>query len=101
MSFYQDTLFVRLEDIRWMDADLAETIQLEWIRVEAVLRQAVQKLIKEINPEFLKDQDQNDREFFIAWEGIERIDRLRDLRSAKVLVHTDVQTQCTPPQTMP
>jgi hypothetical protein len=91
MTFYQDTLFVRLEDIRWMDADLAETIQLEWIRVEAVLRQAVQKLIKNINPEFLKDQDQNDREFFIAWEGIERIDRLRDLRSAKV--PSDVQTQ--------
>ena len=82
-SMFQDTLFVRLADVKWYDPDLADTIILEWLRVEPYLRQAVQLLVKEIAPEFLKDQDQNDREFAIAWEGIERIDRLRDLRSAK------------------
>lgn len=82
-SVYQDTLFVRLSDVKWFDADLADTIQLEWMRVEPYLRQAVQLLVREIDPDFLKDQDQNDRDFCIAWEGIERIDRLRDLRSAK------------------
>jgi hypothetical protein len=82
-SMYQDTLFVRLADVIWFDADLADTIQLEWMRVEPYLRQAVQLLVREIDPDFLKDQDQNDRELCIAWEGIERIDRLRDLRSAK------------------
>ena len=81
---FQETLFVRLADVKWYDADLADSIQLEWMRLEPYLRQAVQQLVRAIDPEFLKDQDQNDREFYIAWEGIERIDRLRDLRSAKV-----------------
>lgn len=83
-SNYQDTLFIRWSDVKWFDADLADTIQLEWLRFEPYLRQAVQQLIKDVAPDLLKDQDQNDREFSIAWEGIERIDRLRDLRSAKV-----------------
>jgi DNA replicative helicase MCM subunit Mcm2 (Cdc46/Mcm family) len=83
-SMYQETLFVRLADVKWYDAELAETIQLEWLRLEPYLKQAVQQLVKEVAPDILKDQDQNDREFSIAWEGIERIDRLRDLRSAKV-----------------
>ena len=81
---FQETLFVRLADVKWYDADLAETIQLEWMRLEPYLRQAVQLLVRELDPDLVKDQDQNDREFYLAWEGIERIDRLRDLRSAKV-----------------
>lgn len=97
-SMYQDTLFVRLEDIKWVDADLADTIQLEWIRVEPHLRQAVQQLVRKIDPEFLKDQDQNDREFYIAWEGIDRIDRLRDLRSAKACLPSLARTPALPRQ---
>lgn len=81
---YQDTLFVRLSDVKWYDPDLADHIQLTWLRLEPYLCQAVQKLVRELMPEFVKDQDGRDREFSIAWEGVERIERLRDLRSAAV-----------------
>jgi DNA replicative helicase MCM subunit Mcm2 (Cdc46/Mcm family) len=80
----QETLVININHVKWHDNDLAEQIEIEWLRLEPRLRQAVQRLVREVAPEFVKGDDQNEREFFIAWEGFSNIERLRDLRSAKV-----------------
>jgi DNA replicative helicase MCM subunit Mcm2 (Cdc46/Mcm family) len=80
----QETLVVNINHVKWYDNDLAEQIEIEWLRLEPRLRQAVQRLVREVAPEFVKGDDQNEREFYIAWEGFNNIERLRDLRSAKV-----------------
>jgi hypothetical protein len=81
---YQETLFVKMQHLKWFDSDLAHTIEIEYLRIEPNLRQGVQRLIREIEPDFVKGDDQNDREFYIAWDGIDTIERLRDLRSANL-----------------
>lgn len=82
----QETLVVNINHVKWYDNDLAEQIEIEWLRLEPRLRQAVQRLVREVAPEFVKGDDQDDREFYIAWEGFNNIERLRDLRSAKVRI---------------
>lgn len=88
----QETLVVNINHVKWYDNDLAEQIEIEWLRLEPRLRQAVQRLVREVAPEFVKGDDQNEREFYIAWEGFNNVERLRDLRSAKVRVGLTIQT---------
>lgn len=80
----QETLTVNIQHLKWHDYSLAESVEIEWLRYEPQMRQAVQRLVREQDPEFVKGDDQKEREFYIAWEGINCVDRLRDLRSAKV-----------------
>lgn len=80
----QETLTVNIQHLKWYDDDLAESVEIEWLRYEPQMRQAVQRLVREQDPEFVKGDDQKEREFYIAWDGINCVDRLRDLRSAKV-----------------
>lgn len=80
----QETVAVSIQHLKWYDHDLAEQVEIEWLRFEPHMRQAVQRLVRQQDPEFAKGDDQKEREFYIAWEGINCVDRLRDLRSAKV-----------------
>lgn len=92
----QETLVVNINHVKWYDNDLAEQIEIEWLRLEPRLRQAVQRLVREVAPDFVKGDDQNEREFYIAWEGFNNVERLRDLRSAKVRANSNsVRTACT------
>ena len=93
----QETVIVNLEHVKQSDPPLAEQIQVEWLRLEPQLRQAVQRLVREIDPEFVKGDDQNERVFCIAWEGFNEIERLRDLRSAKVLCQSGSNHRCEVP----
>lgn len=88
-SAYQETLFVNIENLRFHDNELAETICNEWLKVESYLRQAVQKLVTQIEPDLVKGEGDKDREFNVSWEGMKALQKLRDLRSAKA--------RCRPP----
>lgn len=85
----QETVVVNMNHVKWYDNDLAEQIEIEWLRLEPRLRQGVQRLVREHAPDFVRGDDQNDREFFIAWEGFNIIEKLRDLRSAKVWANSN------------
>lgn len=86
----QETLLVDIQHLKWFDHELAEQVEIEWLRFEPQMRQAVQRLVREQDPEFVKGDDQKEREFYISWEGIHCVDRLRDLRSAKVCTTSQI-----------
>lgn len=81
---YQETLVVDIQHVKFYNPYLANVINDEWLKVEPALRQAVQKLVMTIDPELVKADNDKDREFYISWTGVKSIEKLRDLRSAKV-----------------
>eukprot|EP01135_Chromosphaera_perkinsii_P005821 Nk52_evm10s367 gene=Nk52_evmTU10s367 len=78
------TLYVDFNDICSYSERLAEVIQMEYYRLEPFLRRAIQNYVKEHSPDFLKDDKEQDREFWLSLYNCPTIQRVRELHSQKI-----------------
>lgn len=66
------------------DHELAEAIELEYYRFEPYLRAAVQDIISADNQHYVYDVDKGQREFFVSFYGLSRVERIRSMRTEKI-----------------
>ncbi|KAI9091287.1 MCM2/3/5 family-domain-containing protein [Phlyctochytrium arcticum] len=81
------TVYVDFEHIIQIDEMLARTIQNQYYRMEPYLHKAVQNVVRQHDPEYLKVKVGNYalengslREFWIGWYGVPAVKRLRELK---------------------
>lgn len=79
----QTTLWIDWHHVREYDCDLADFISDFYYRVELRLRKAVQNLVKEHMDSYsVNEEDQSDREFWVAFYNLTQPQKLRDLKTA-------------------
>lgn len=79
----QTTLYIDWHHVREYDCDLADFIQDFFHRVELRLRKAIQGLVKEhMDAYSVNEEDQSDREFWVAFYNLTQPQKLRELKTA-------------------
>ena len=79
----QTTLWIDWHHIREHDCDLADFIADFYYRVELRLRKAVQNLVREHMESYsFNEEDQSDREFWVAFYNLSQPEKLRQLKTA-------------------
>lgn len=81
----QTTLWIDWQHVREYDCDLADFISDHYYRVELRLRKALQNLVRQHMESYsLEDEDQKDREFWVAFYNLTHPDRMRNLRTKQL-----------------
>lgn len=80
----KSTLYVNFQHISQVDHELAEAIQLEYYRFEPFLRAAVHQIVEIDNPNYVYDLDKGQREFFVSFYNMLRVERIRSMRTEKI-----------------
>ncbi|KAJ3289056.1 MCM DNA helicase complex subunit mcm6 [Borealophlyctis nickersoniae] len=80
------TVFVDFRHVEDYDSTLASTIMEWYYRMEPYLRKAVQNAVREHDPDYacVKGRggpDEIVREFYVAWFGLQSVNRLRSLKT--------------------
>ena len=63
---------------------MAEAIELEYYRFEPYLRQAIHEIIAADNHHYVYDVDKGQREFFVSFYNMNRVERIRSMRTEKI-----------------
>ena len=63
---------------------MAEAIELEYYRFEPFLRAAVQHIVGIENQNYVYDVDKGQREFFVSFYNMPRVERIRAMRTEKI-----------------
>jgi len=76
------TLYTNFEHLAALDPtfELRECILSSYYRYEPYLRKAVYNFVHEIQPDYAKDN----KEFYLAFFNLPTVDRLRDMKTAKI-----------------
>ena len=84
MQNNKSTVYVNFKHVLEADHELAEAIEIEYYRFEPYLRAAVQDCIAKDNQHYVMDVDRGQREFFVSFYNMTRVERIRGLRTEKI-----------------
>lgn len=80
----KSTLYINIEHLLSVDAELAEAIQMEFYRFDPYLRHALQDIVHSINPEYIFDIDRGQRELFVSIYNLPGIHTIRSLGTGRI-----------------
>jgi DNA replication licensing factor MCM6 len=84
MQNNKSTIYVDFQHIVEVDAELSEAIQLEYYRFESYLRMSVQEIIAQDNQHYVFDLDKGQRQFFVSFYNLPRVETIRNMRTEKI-----------------
>ena len=84
MQNNKSTVYVNFRHVLDADHELAEAIEIEYYRFEPYLRNAVQECIAKDNQHYVMDVDRGQREFFVSFYNMSRVERIRGMRTDKI-----------------
>jgi len=94
LFYHEQIRRLRIEDNRTLHIDwqhfvtwnttIAGAIMGSYYRLEPSLRKAVQLVVREVEPEYSREEDGSDKEFYVSIVNMIECDKLRDLRVEKV-----------------
>ena len=70
------TLYVDFQHVKELDEGLADSIQSEYIRLEPFLREGVKLFVKNLDPEYAKDPENEDKHFFVAFFNMTNVEKV-------------------------
>eukprot|EP00126_Sphaerothecum_destruens_P004360 Sdes_comp18139_c0_seq1m7613 len=78
------TLYVDFSHITEYSARLAQIIQENYYRLEPFLRKAILLYVKEYHPKFVKDDKEQERDFWISIFNCPNLHKIREMHSDKI-----------------
>ena len=84
MQNNKSTVYVNFRHVLNADHELAEAIEIEYYRFEPYLRNAIQECIAKDNQHYVMDVDRGQREFFVSFYNMSRVERIRGMRTDKI-----------------
>lgn len=82
-EFDQTTMTIDFEHLNSYDEEVAQAIVVDYYRFEVALRAALYRLVKEHEPDFAMDDDEQ-KEFFLSFFNLQSSLALRDLKTDKI-----------------
>lgn len=80
----RSTLFVDFTHVLRKDHTLADAIMEEYYRYTPYLHKAVQNFVRKVFPEYVTEEKGDDREFFVSFYNLPKVDKVRSLRTENV-----------------
>jgi len=78
------TVFVNFLHMREYDPELSDAVEFEYIRFEPYLRKAITECVTMEHQGYEYNSDKGERTFFVSFYNLPRVERIRQIRSAKI-----------------